>query len=338
MTEQEGLRDRPRLTIVVPALNEAGAIEGVLRRLRDALAEVGCPAEVLVVDDGSRDETAQRAALVEGVRVLRNPVNLGYGHSLLRGIAASRGEVIGITDADGTYPVGEIPAMWGLIEQGADHVIGRRTGQHFRSHFSLRLFYRALCGYVCGRDVPDANSGLRLFRRAVVEPLRGDLCLGFSFTTSLTLTSLLSGHVVVFRDIAYDQRVGRSHVRPRDVLRTLQYLFQVIAVYNPLKLYLPLVLVAALGALVSGLYGVWLERIGGMISAVVLVATTLLLIAIAALAYVTSRVGLYPRDRDAWGVLAGKPGDRLAGQGRASDGPAGRDAPPASVAEGPRSP
>lgn len=298
MSELEGAGARPRLTIVVPALNEQGAIEGVLLRLKDALGAVGSPAEILVVDDGSRDATAQRAAQVEGVRVLRNPVNLGYGHSLLRGIAAARGDVIGITDADGTYPVGEIPALWRLIELGADHVIGRRTGRHFRSHFSLRLFYRALCGYVCGRDVPDANSGLRLFRRSVFEPLRGDLCLGFSFTTSLTLTSMLSGHVVVFQDIAYAQRVGRSHVRPRDVLRTLQYLFQVIAVYNPLKLYLPLVLVAALGAVVSALYGVWLERIGGAISAVVLFATTLLLIAIAAHAYVVSRVGLYPRERE----------------------------------------
>lgn len=287
--------EAPRLlSIVVPAFNEGAAIGSVLQEMRAVLTGLPCVSEILVVDDGSTDDTAARAALVPGVRVVRNPVNLGYGHSLLRGIGAARGDVIGIADADGTYPPRELPALFDLIARGADHVIGQRTGEHFRSHFSLRHFYRLMCRYVVGQPVPDANSGLRLFRREVVESLRGDLCLGFSFTTSLTLASMLTGYVVAFRPIDYAKRVGRSHVRPRDVLRTLQYLFQVIAVYNPLKLYLPLVLASLSLSLTALVYGLWLERIAGLISAVILVGTTFLLIGISAHAYIVSRVGLYP--------------------------------------------
>ena len=290
----------PRLlSVVVPALNEGRAIGPVLEALRAALAGLPCGTEILVVDDGSVDDTSDRAREVSGVRVLRNPINLGYGHSLLRGITAAQGDVIGITDADGTYPVGEIAGLFDLVAAGADHVIGARTGQHFTSHFSLRYFYRALCRYVVGQPVPDANSGLRLFRREVVDSLRGDLCLGFSFTTSLTLASILTGDVVVFRSIGYERRVGQSHVRPRDVLRTLQYLFQLIAVYNPLKLFLPLVLTSLFLSLAALIYGLLLERVAGTISAVILAATTLILVGISAHAYIVSRVGLYPVRRRA---------------------------------------
>lgn len=284
----------PHLTIVVPAYNEGQAIGPVLQALLESLAKIPVPSEVVVVDDGSKDDTAAVARSVPGVRVHSNPINLGYGHSLLRGIAAARGEVIGITDADGTYPVSELPQLWDYIARGADHVIGERTGEHFTSHFSLRLFYRWLCRYVVGGRVPDANSGLRLFRREVIESLRGDLCLGFSFTTSLTLASLLTGYIVVFRPITYARRVGRSHVRPRDVLRTLQYLFQVIAVYNPLKLYLPLVLSSAALAVLALGYGLALESSAGLMSAVVFLCTTFLLVGNSAHAYIASRVGLYP--------------------------------------------
>lgn len=289
---------QPRLlSIVVPARDEGQAIGSVLQALSAALAGLPCATEIVVVDDASSDDTAVRANAVAGVRVIVNPVNLGYGHSLLRGITAAQGDVIGITDGDGSYPASEIPALLELIVRGADHAIAERTGEHFRSHFALRHFYRLLCGYVVGQRVPDANSGLRLFRRELVESLRGDLCRGFSFTTSLTLASILGGWVVVFRPVVYGRRTGRSHVRLHDFLRTLQYLFQLIAVYNPLKLYLPLVLTSALLTVLALGYALLLDRAVGGISAVVLSATTLVLIGISALAYIVSRVGLYPMSR-----------------------------------------
>lgn len=314
------------LSLVVPAYNEGPAVAGVLRSLRAALDRLPIPSELVVVDDGSKDDTAAQVegSGVRGVRLVRNPVNLGYGHSLLRGIAAARGTLIGITDADGTYPSEALVELYDMVARGADQAIGQRTGRHFQRLWSPRHVYRLLCRYVVGQHVPDANSGLRLFRREVVEGLRGDLCLGFSFTTSLTLASIMSGDVVTFTPIEYHKRIGKSHVRFRDVLRTIQYLFQLIALYNPLKLFLPLVAAAGALALASFGYGLWLERIAGMVSGVVMTATTLLLVGLAGFTYTQTRIGLYPVVTRGGLEAAGRPArDRSRSFPPRAAGPAG---------------
>jgi glycosyltransferase involved in cell wall biosynthesis len=280
------------LSVIVPAYNEAAAIKEVLELLLAALREIPVETELIVVDDYSDDETSKIAGEIEGVRVLRNPRNLGYGHSLLRGMQTARGRYFAISDADGTYPAEELPALWQYIDAGADHVIGARTGKQLTSHFGLRTVYRWLCQLVTGENVPDANSGMRIFDRKLVETLRGDLCRGFSFTTSLTLASLMSGFVVVFHPIPYNERKGRSHVhRIRDTLRTVQYLFQIIAVYNPLKLFLPLVLLSGLLGLAGFAYGGVYGSVWGALTGVLMAATTLILCGIAALSYIIGRMG-----------------------------------------------
>jgi hypothetical protein len=143
-------------------------------------------------------------------------------------------------------------------------------------------------------NVPDANSGLRVFRRQVAETLHADLCRGFSFTTSLTLASIMRGYVVTHKGVSYTSRVGRSHVRVRDVFRTAQYLFQLIAVYNPLKYFLPIIAVAAVSSVAGFLAAALGAGIGGLMAGVTMAATTLLLVALAALAYIVSRMSLGP--------------------------------------------
>jgi glycosyltransferase involved in cell wall biosynthesis len=285
---------RGLLSVVVPAFNEEAGITGVVEALKSTLAGLPGPSEIIVVDDGSRDATAQRAAAIGGVRLLRNPINLGYGHSLMRGIAVARGDLIAICDADASYSAESLADLHALIERGADHAIGERTGDNVKRPWLARSIYRWLCGYVVGTRVPDANSGLRIFRREVAENLRGDLCLGFSFTTSLTLASIMSGYVVAFAQIAYRKRVGRSHVRFRDVLRTSQYLFQLIAVYNPLKLFLPLVAGSVALALLAFVLAAVSRPVPATLLGIALAGGTLLLVGLAALAYIASRVGSPP--------------------------------------------
>jgi glycosyltransferase involved in cell wall biosynthesis len=277
------------VSVIIPAYDEEAAVGGVLDEMKEALPLLGCDWEVVVVDDGSRDGTARVVAERPWARLLRNPINLGYGHSLLRGILAARGNLVALCDADATYAPRSLRELHEQVRRGADHAIGRRTGRHLPSHLLLRYIYRWLCGYVVGRAVPDANSGLRLFRREVVEALRDDLSLGFSFTTSLTLASMLSGYVVVFVPIPYAARSGRSHVKLRDALRTAQYLFQIVALYNPVKLFLPLIglasLAAGCGMLLGALGGhpeAWLPAAG-------LGAVALLLMGMAAHAHILSR-------------------------------------------------
>jgi glycosyltransferase involved in cell wall biosynthesis len=282
----------PVLSLVIPAHNESESVPRVLNSFATVMREIPVNSEIILVDDDSTDGTGECARAVPGVTVVRNACRLGYGHSLLRGIEAARGRFVAIADADGTYPADALPRLWQVIEEGAEHVIGSRTGPELSTHFGLRAFYVLLCQYVVGERVPDANSGLRIFDRRLVERLRADLCFGFSFTTSLTLASLMTGHIVVFREIPFRRRVGRSHVRrTRDILRTLQYLFQLIAFYNPLKLFLPLLLLT--GAL-AGAGLAWGLLAGSALGAelgIAMLCTALLLAGIAALSYVVARAG-----------------------------------------------
>lgn len=289
--------DHPVLSVVVPAYNEGRAIVPVLQDLLEVLERLPIPWEVVVVNDGSQDDTGEKVRSVPGVRLIENPVNLGYGHSLIRGYTAARGELLAMIDADGTYPPEPLIGLYGMIAKGADHAIGQRTGKNFQRLWSKRHIYRWLCQYVTGQRVPDANSGMRIFRRELLDSLRGDLCLGFSFTTSLTLSSMMSGYVVTHTPMPYEQRVGHSHVRTRDVLRTMQYLFQLICVYNPLKLFLPFVFLAFTVGVAGTVYGVTQASANGFLLAVIMLGTMFLLIGQAAQAYIHSRMGLFPGSR-----------------------------------------
>lgn len=227
------------ISIVLPAYNEGQAIG---RTLEDIARVTALPEhEVIVVDDGSSDRTGE-IATAAGARVIRHPDNAGYGRSLKDGIAAARHDTIVILDADGTYPVADIPRLLAEFDRGFDLVVGARSGVHYRGAWfkaPLRAVLTFLVEFTAGRRVADVNSGLRVFRRATVMPYFPQLCDTFSFTTSMTLAYLLTGRFVAHVTVGYDERVGTTKVRLlRDALRTLQYIVQGIVYYNPVKMFL----------------------------------------------------------------------------------------------------
>ena len=228
------------LSLVIPAFNEEAGIGKVLDRLSEIRATLPFPVEVIVVDDGSSDRTAEIARSKQAV-VVSHPINLGYGTSLKRGIQRATHEWVGIVDSDGTYDVGELRALVACLD-GHDMVVGARQGAVYRGTFlkyPMRLVFRWLCLYVTGTRVPDVNSGFRLFRKGFVLSHGRALSSGYSFTTSLTILSLLEGCVVGFVPIHYVERLGRSKVRLiRDMLRSSQILLEIILMYNPLKVFL----------------------------------------------------------------------------------------------------
>jgi glycosyltransferase involved in cell wall biosynthesis len=227
------------ISIILPAFNEAPGIGATLESLGRV---TGLPEhEVIVVDDGSSDRTGEIAAAA-GARVIRHPSNAGYGRSLKDGITAATHDRIVILDADGTYPVADIPRLLAELDRGFDLVVGARSGVHYRGGWfkaPLRAILTFLVEFTAGCRVPDVNSGLRVFRRATVMPYFPQLCDTFSFTTSMTLAYLLTGRFVAHVAIGYDERVGATKVRLlRDALRTLQYIVQGIVYYNPVKMFL----------------------------------------------------------------------------------------------------
>ncbi len=252
-----------RVSVVVPAYNEAGAIARCMQHLRTTLDAADFSAEIVVVDDGSTDGTGDQLDEIEGIRVLRHDRNRGYGAALKTGIRAARGEIIVITDADGTYPIDRIPELVAAMEE-CDMVVGARTGQKVRIPLVRRpakWFITALASYLSEADIPDLNSGLRAFRRHDVVRLFGILPDGFSFTTTITLAMMCSGMMVRFIPIDYHERTGRSKIRPlRDTWNFLVLIVRTIALFNPLKIFLPAAAVIGLTGLGIGIYDVVVYR------------------------------------------------------------------------------
>jgi glycosyltransferase involved in cell wall biosynthesis len=246
----------PEVSIVIPAFNEAPAIRDVVIRLREVLQAAGLAHEILVVDDGSSDATADEAAAV-GATVVRHPQNLGYGRSLKTGILQARYDLIAITDADGTYPVERLPELVALCDR-FHMVVGARTGAYHRGNPVKRVgryCFRLLSEFAAGQKIPDINSGMRVFRRQDMLPFFPVICAGFSFTTTTTLVYLLNDLFVQYVPIDYQCRQGQSKVDHfRDTLRALQIIVEAILRYNPIKIFLLLALPFALPgiALVAG--------------------------------------------------------------------------------------
>jgi glycosyltransferase involved in cell wall biosynthesis len=273
------------ISIVIPAFNEEQGIRVVLGELRQMLAATPdlAGAEIVVVDDGSTDATPERAKADGADVLIRHPQNLGYGRSLKDGIAAARHDVIVIADADGSYPVQEIPKLVRRFGEGFDMVVGARTGPNYHESAvkgPLRGILQFLVEFTAGRRVPDVNSGLRVFSKATMTPYLGHLSNSFSFTTSATLAYMLTGRFVDYQSIDYRPRVGTTNVKlVRDSLRTLQYIVHSITVYNPVKLFLFLSLMCVGLALVcliltlAGLFpGGGIATVLALVSAIVVFA------------------------------------------------------------------
>jgi glycosyltransferase involved in cell wall biosynthesis len=275
-------------SVVLPAYNEEAGISSVI----DAIRAHNPACEIIVVDDGSTDNTALVAESAGSV-VIRHPANAGYGRSVMDGILAASHDVIVISDADGSYPAERIPDLVRKIDEGFDMAVGARQGtQQFDSILKApaRLFFKFLVEFTTGSLIPDINSGLRAFRKSQALPYFPDLCQGFSLTTTLTLIYKLTGMFIIYLPIDYRKRIGRSKVHfLRDSLRTLQYVTEVIVTYNPLKLFLLLSMIPGLLALTAFVGWLVAREPAYLIVASILVGCAFLLFGIGLLAFLRKR-------------------------------------------------
>jgi glycosyltransferase involved in cell wall biosynthesis len=275
------------ISVVIPAFNEQDAIAETVQRLKATLEACNLvPYEIIVVDDGSRDETGARSQAA-GAHVVCHPHNVGYGHSLKDGIRAAQYDLVAITDADGTYPIESLPALVEEYSKGFDMVVGARAGEHYRESLikmPLRWILRKLVEWTASRSIPDINSGLRVFRRATVIGYFDHLCDTFSFTTSMTLAYMMTGRFVGYVSIGYSKRIGKSKVKLlRDSMHTIQYVLEAATYYNPLRIFLLmsiLIMAASIAsfaaAFITHLNVFYFMGIGGMVSAVVVFSMGLL--------------------------------------------------------------
>jgi glycosyltransferase involved in cell wall biosynthesis len=225
------------ISIVIPAKNETASIEGVVSKARQFFPD----AEIIVVDDGSSDETAS-VAVKAGARIVRHPESLGNGAAVKSGARVAKGDILCFMDADGQHHANEFAPLLALLDSGYDMAIGARDAG---SHANVgRLFanglYNEFASIVSGRRIPDLTSGFRVVRAALFQKFLYLLPNGFSYPTTITMAFLRSGYPVAFSPISASKRTGKSHIRPvRDGVRFLAIIFKIATLYSPLKIFLP---------------------------------------------------------------------------------------------------
>jgi glycosyltransferase involved in cell wall biosynthesis len=256
----------PRVSLIVPCYNERNGIATTLDVLRKGLQALE-PYEMIVVDDGSTDGTAEalQQALQKHpeVRVITHKRNRGYGAALKTGIRQSSSELIVITDADGTYPNERIPELVQAAHD-ADMVVGARIADDVQYPLIRKIpkvFLKAYASWIAHQDIPDLNSGMRVFRRDVVNRFLNILPDGFSFTTTITLAMLTNSYIVRYVPIGYSPRIGKSKIKPiRDTLGFFQLILRTGMYFAPLRVYGPVLLAMFLGFGGSLAYDVFVRR------------------------------------------------------------------------------
>jgi glycosyltransferase involved in cell wall biosynthesis len=292
----------PGVSLVIPAYNEEASIATVVHVARQVLQSCAERFEIIVVDDGSSDQTGE-LAVQAGARVVTHPYNRGYGNSLKSGISAARYEDVVICDADQSYPINELP----LLLESADRyhmIVGARQGKRFRGSFFKRIgrwFQLWLVRFTVGTAVPDANSGFRLIKRSLAMRYFDFVCSGFSFTTSITIALLCEQYCVKFVKINYLKRAGKSHVRYlRDTARSLQIILQCMLRYNPIKAFLAVALFSLVPALFFAALSFFFPLL--LLGAAMFACVFLLTISMGMLAYAVGRQQPIPVDSgiNAW--------------------------------------
>jgi glycosyltransferase involved in cell wall biosynthesis len=230
-----------RLSLIIPAYNEEEGIDKVLNDLKF----LGDDCEIIVVDDGSEDNTCEIIKKYENIKLLKHESNSGYGASLKTGIRNAKADVIVIMDADGTYPNERIPELVQILCEGdIDMLVGARTGDNANIPLirkPAKWVINKIADYLSGVKIPDLNSGFRVMKKNVLGKYIRFLPDGFSFTTTITLALLTNGHSVKYVPIDYFKRSGKSKIRPiKDTLNFIQLIVRTVMYFDPLKIFIPL--------------------------------------------------------------------------------------------------
>lgn len=226
-----------RLSIILPAKNEAPALVDLLPRLRAAWPQ----AEIIVVDDGSTDDTRKVCAQA-GVECLSSPYSMGNGASIKRGARAANGDIFVFMDGDGQHDTADVARLLAKLDEGYDMVVGARDwgSQAGVGRGVANTLYNWLASRMTGHPVADLTSGFRAVRAAKFHEFLHLLPNGFSYPTTSTMAFFRSAYPVAYLPIKAAQRVGKSHIRPlRDGIRFLLIIFKIATLYSPLKLFVP---------------------------------------------------------------------------------------------------
>lgn len=230
-----------RVSVIIPAYNEAQIIGEIVARVKTELQAARCNYEVIVIDDGSSDETAREASLA-GAKVLRLPYNIGNGAAIKSGIRAARGDVLLFMDGDGQHDPKNIARLLAYIPE-YDMVVGARSFPSQASYcraFGNKVF-NWLASYVAQFRIPDLTSGFRAIKTPIARSFLHLLPNTYSYPTTITLGVLRSGNSIKYLPMATQRRrTGSSQLRIiRDGVRFFMIITRICTLYSPLRIFLP---------------------------------------------------------------------------------------------------
>lgn len=225
------------LSIIIPAKNEHGGLEKILPDLCARYAE----AEIIIVDDGSSDDTLKLCEAFP-VTVISHKYSMGNGAAIKTGIRNASGEFLIFMDADGQHQPAEISKLTDKLEQGYDMVVGaRETAAHAsKARLVGNTLYSHFASRVTGHQIADLTSGFRAIRASRIRQFLYMLPNGFSYPTTITMAMFRAGYSVCYVPVEVLDRTGRSHIRPFvDGIRFLLIIFRIGTLYSPLKFFVP---------------------------------------------------------------------------------------------------
>lgn len=233
------------VSIVLPARNEHANLLRLLPEIFEITTATDRTVdyEVLVVNDGSTDETANLPQLFPELRMVTHRTAKGNGGAIKSGTRAARGEWLVLMDADGQHNPADIPELLKLLEDGADMAVGARSDSNHASfgRSIANRFYNGLASRMTGHKIKDLTSGFRAVRRENFLDFLSLLPNGFSYPTTITMAFFRAGYEVVYHSVVVRERGGKSHIKPlRDGFRFVLIIFRIATLYSPLKLFVPL--------------------------------------------------------------------------------------------------
>jgi glycosyltransferase involved in cell wall biosynthesis len=243
--------DASKVSVVMPAHNE----EAVIGQVIDQLHQQADFLEIIVVDDGSTDNTIA-VATEHGAKIVRHPYNIGNGAAVKSGIRAAQGDVIVLMDADGQHPPKDVLRLLSYVGD-YDMVVGARTSESdsaMHRNVANSVFNR-YASYIIGYQIPDLTSGFRAIKAPILKRFVYLLPNGFSYPSTITIAMFQSGFRVKYEPIVAPARVGRSKIRPlKDGLAFLLKITQLGTIFAPMKIFLPISILFEVAGLLYGAY------------------------------------------------------------------------------------
>jgi glycosyltransferase involved in cell wall biosynthesis len=239
----ERKKKTPYISVIIPAFNEGAGIGDIIPKIRDVVSKLDKDHEIIVIDDGSQDQTAEYARKA-GARVIQHPYNIGNGAAVKNGIRHARGKILVTMDSDGQHNPEDIPALVNRIGP-YDMIVGSRNSQSDTdTHRDVaNVVFNSLASYVSGRKIEDLTSGFRAVKAHVARQFMYLFPNKFSYPSTITLSVARAGYRLGYEPIRFARRAknSKSKIKPlQDGLRFLMIILKIAVFYAPLKIFVPL--------------------------------------------------------------------------------------------------